>query len=236
MTPHVSTRPENEHLPRARRPRVLWAGLGLLAVGLVILGYVGWQLIGTNIVSERRQAELVEQLQQQWRAPSGTEPEAAPHAGPDVGGPATALVRIPRFGDNYVMPMLEGIGDYELSRGFGHYENSSDPGDVGNYAISAHRTTHGEPLREMPSLRPGDAVVIETRDAVYTYELDTNPNDLNVTFGSTWVLADRPINPDPDGVQPAGSPRLITMTTCSELFHTDYRMVVFGHLVERRAR
>ena len=134
------------------------------------------------------------------------------------------------------MPMLEGIGDYELARGFGHYENSSDPGDVGNYAISAHRTTHGEPLREMPSLRPGDAVVIETRDAVYTYELDTNPNDLNVNFGSTWVLADRPINPDPDGVQPPGSPRLITMTTCSELFHTDYRMVVFGHLVERRAR
>jgi sortase A len=35
-------------------------------------------------------------------------------------------------------------------------------------------------------------------------------------------------------VQPAQRPgqRLITLTTCSELFHTDNRMIAFGHLVD----
>ena len=34
-------------------------------------------------------------------------------------------------------------------------------------------------------------------------------------------------------MQPAQRPgqRLITLTTCSELFHTDDRMIAFGHLV-----
>ena len=44
----------------------LWLGAALLTAGAAMLGYVGWQLIGTNIVSERRQTELVEQLQDRW--------------------------------------------------------------------------------------------------------------------------------------------------------------------------
>ena len=40
-----------------------------------------------------------------------------------------------------------------------------------------------------------------------------------------------PTNPD-GGIEPAQDPgqRLITLTTCSELFHTDNRMVAFGVL------
>jgi sortase A len=30
--------------------------------------------------------------------------------------------------------------------------------------------------------------------------------------------------------------RLLTLTTCAELFHTDDRMVAFGHLVETEPR
>ena len=230
MTDQVSTHPEREGARARRRPRVLWVGVALLAAGVVILGYIGWQLVGTNIVSEHRQAELVAQLEQEWSTTPGTV------LGPDAARPgqAVALVRIPRFGDDYVMPVLEGVGDDELSRGFGHFETSTDPGGVGNYALAAHRVTHGEPLRDMPSLRPGDTVVVETRDAVYTYELDTDPNDLQVDFGSTWVVSSRPANPDAAGVQPDAAPRLITLVTCAELFHTNNRMVVFGHLVDRR--
>jgi sortase A len=35
--------------------------------------------------------------------------------------------------------------------------------------------------------------------------------------------------------QQAGQ-RLITLTTCSELFHTDNRMIAFGHLVSTTGR
>lgn len=218
---------------RRRRSGWLWLGCGLVVAGLVIVGYVAWQLIGTNLVSERRQAELVEQLQDQWGASPGQELGRA--EAPAL-GEAGALVRVPRFGDDYVVPVLEGVGEDELSRGFGHFEGSADPGAVGNYALAAHRVTHGEPLRDMPSLRPGDTVLVETRDAVYTYEIDTDPNQLVVGMDELWVLGTQPVNPRTTGVQPGAGRRLVTLVTCAELFHTDDRMVAFGHLVDREPR
>ena len=218
----------------ARRRVTFWVGTGLVVAGLALLGYVGWQLLGTNIVSERRQRETVAELERQWREPATlVEGEEAPRAEPvDVPlGRASALIRIPRFGDDYVMPVLEGVGDDVLARGFGHFEDSATPGGRGNYALAAHRVTHGEPLRDMPLLRPGDEVLVETRDTVYTYVLDTDPNELVVTFRDVWVVDQRPENPDPAGVNPADEPRLITLTTCAEIFHTDDRMIAFGHLV-----
>jgi sortase A len=198
-----------------------------------MVGYVAWQLIGTNIVSERRQTEVIGQLQDRWRTSPGTE---LSRAEPVRLGEASALIRIPRFADDYVVPVLEGVGESELSSGFGHFVDSAGPGRKGNYALAAHRVTHGEPLQDMPSLRPGDTVLVETRDAVYTYEIDTDPNELVVGLDEVWVLAAQPINPRTTGVQPGDGRRLVTLVTCAELFHTDDRMVAFGHLVDRESR
>ena len=89
----------------------------------------------------------------------------------------------------------------------------------------------------MPDLRPGDEVVVETRAATFTYVLDTGGDDLVVPFTETWVVDALPTNPD-GGVQPEQVPdqHLITLTTCSEIFHTDDRMVAFGHLVSTTPR
>ena len=220
---------------RSGRGVTFWLGLGLVAAGLALLGYVGWQFFGTNIVSERKQRQAVAALQQEWReAPqTSADGERVGAAAPVELGRATALIRIPRFGKDYVMPVFEGVGEDVLARGFGHFEDAAAAGGNGNYALAAHRVTHGEPLRDMPRLRPGDKVVVETRDAVYTYVLDTDPNDLVVTFHDVWVVAPRPENPDPNGVNPADARRLLTLTTCAELFHTDNRMIAFGHLVSK---
>ena len=218
-----------------RRGVSFWLGIGLLAAGLGLLGYVGWQMYGTNIVSERKQREAVEALERQWaEQPTAIDRgDDGPRAEPVRLGTATALIRIPRFGDDYVMPVHEGIADDVLARGYGHFEDAAQAGEKGNYALAAHRVTHGEPLRDMPKLRPGDTVVVETRDTVYTYVLDTNPNDLVVTFHDVWVVAPKPENPQQGGVGPVDDPRLITLTTCAELFHTDNRMIAFGHLVSK---
>ena len=71
-----------------------------------------------------------------------------------------------------------------------------------------------------------------THKITYVYVLDTNPNDLIVPFTSSWVLGMDPRNPA-GGVQAVQGvdERIITLTTCSELFHTDNRMIAFGHLV-----
>lgn len=222
---------------RAGRGLSFWAGLILLLGGLGMLGWVAWQMYGTNIVAKQTHQRLVEDIEAQWSvAPGTTVREAPEEATParDVPlGDASALIRIPAFGDDYVVPVLEGVSDEALASGYGHFPGTADPGERGNYALAAHRVTHGEPLRDMPKLRPGDEVIVETREAIHTYVLDTNPNDLIVTFEDIWVIAPLPTNPD-GGVQPEQKPgqRLITLTTCSELFHTDNRMIAFGHLVD----
>ena len=218
---------------RARRGAAFYLGLGLVLAGLALLGYVAWQFFGTNVVSERMQRSLVDKTEQSWRATPS--PEISDD-GAELPGAADALIRIPRFGRDYVMPVQEGVSDGVLAEGFGHFEHSAEPGEKGNYALAAHRVTHGQPLRHMPDLRPGDTVVVETREATYTYALDTDPNDLVVTFRDVWVVDARPVNPDPSGVQAPDHARLITLTTCAELFHTDNRMIAFGHLVSSTAR
>jgi sortase A len=217
---------------RARRAW-LWSGLALVVAGLVVLGYAGWEYVGTNIVSRHHQHQQVEALRQRWAQGQGPIPER----GDVVPGQASALVRIPRFGSSYVVPVMEGTSSDVLAQGFGHFTDSAPPGAVGNYALAAHRITHGEPLRDMPELRPGDRVEVETRRAVYTYVLDTDPNDLVVPFTAGWVLASFPVNPSGGvGPDPADGRRLITLTSCSELFHTDNRMVAFGYLASARRK
>jgi len=208
-----------------------WIGVGLILAGLSLLGYVAWQFWGTNWVSKRHQRAITSELQKDWAAGQGKLPKFVPR------GQASALIRIPKFGKKYVVPVLEGDPDGTISpdilaRGYGHFAKTADPGEVGNYAVAAHRVTHGEPLRHMPDLRPGDTVIVETVDATYTYVLDTNPNDLVIPFTGIWVLDPLPHNPN-GGPEPKQEPgqRLITLTTCSEIFHTDNRMIAFGHLV-----
>ena len=216
---------------RNRRRVARWTGVALVAAGVVLLGYVGWQLWGTTWVAHREQRELTSALERHWQEPAGDRRNLRPEHTPT--GEASAIVRIPRFGEGYVVPVIEGTAEEVLTKGYGHFTRSADPGEVGNYALAVDRVTRGEPLRRMPELRPGDEVVIETVDTTFTYVLDTDPRRLVVPFTGVWVLDPLPRNPESGGPQPAQEPgqRLITLTTCSEIFHTDDRMIAFGHLV-----
>lgn len=199
---------------RRRRRPWFWLGVVMLLAGLALLGWLAWLFFGTTYVAHREQRHAVQLFEHGQRL---TDVEA--------------VVRIPRFGADYAVPVYEGVGPDVLARGFGHFPASAGPGAVGNYALAAHRVTHGEPLRHMPDLRPGDRVVIETYRTRYVYVLDTDPNALVVPFTAGWVLAAHPTNPDHGPQPPPGQTRLITLTTCSEIFHTDNRMIAFGHLV-----
>ncbi|GAB2759463.1 hypothetical protein GCM10027020_09840 [Nocardioides salsibiostraticola] len=199
----------------------------LMLAGVVMLAWVGWQFFGTNWVSDKRHGEVVAALEQGWSSDQES-------VTTDF-GVADAILTVPRFGDDYAVPILEGDSDEVLAAGVGHLDDTANVGKIGNYVIAAHRITHGEPFADLPSLRPGDEVEIRTRAATYIYELDTGGTDLIVPFTASWVLEPRPTNPNPGGVSAPGDvgERLITLVTCSELFHTDNRSVVFGHLVER---
>lgn len=216
--------------PVTTRRRVsFWLGCGLIAAGLAVLAWVAWQFWGTNWVSERRQGEVASSLRDGW------------DDGQDIVrtdfGNASAILVIPRFGKDFEVPVLEGSSDEVLAAGVGHMEDTAEAGAAGNYVLAGHRVTHGEPFADFPKLEAGDEIYVMTRAATYTYVLDSGGEDLIIPFTKTWVLDRTPINPD-GGTQPPetidGDPNthIITLLTCSEIFHTDNRSVVFGHLVE----
>lgn len=221
---------------RRRRRVLLGGGAVMVTVGLVLLGIVLWQFLGTNWLSKGRQAEAVAAVEEGWGQGTAT-------SSTDW-GTVEALLRIPRFGEDFVVPVLAGSSDEVLAAGVGHLEDTAGAGEVGNYVLAGHRVTNGEPFADFPALREGDLVEVETRDAVHLYELTNGGTELVVDFTADWVLDPRPVNPDPAGVTapltdprdlPAGTApedRLITLLTCSEIFHTDNRSVTFGRLVE----
>lgn len=194
-------------------------GILLLVSGLGLVGWVGWQYFGTGVTSNRTMDQLEGDLRDQWRAPQPTTGK------PSAGTPIT-LLRIPRFGADWEKPVVEGVTADNLARGIGHYPQTQLPGEPGNFAIAGHRVTHGSPFRKLLDLRKGDQVIVETADAVYTYELDTSPRDLTVKPADTWVLAPVPGKPDAAPTRP-----IITLTTCQDLFRSPDRSVAFGHLV-----
>ncbi|WP_028659432.1 class E sortase [Nocardioides insulae] len=215
--------------PSRRGRWLFWPGVILVVAGLALLGYVAWQLWGTNYVSQQRQEQAVTEISEAWQ--QGDSVVATDW------GEAEAIIRIPRFGDDYAIPVFEGTGDEVLSAGYGHFADTAEPGQIGNYALAAHRVTHGEPLRDMPELDVGDQVIVETRQTTYTYELVSGGDDLIVDFHDIWVTDPLPTNPE-GGVQPPQkkNQRLLTLTTCSELFHTDNRMIAFATLVDTARR
>ncbi len=203
----------------------MWRTLGavLVLLGLGVLGYVGWELYGTNVVAGRSQERMHQQIVRAWD--EGREP--SPTATGD------ALVRIPRFGEDWVKPVLLGFDDDTLARSVGRFPDGAEPGEVGNVVLAGHRVTRGEPFRDFLDLRRGDLVVVETRTKVYTYELRGDGDDVRVDFSTSWPL--QPV-PEPDAGSREPTERLITLITCSEIFHTDDRNVVTGVLVDVRPR
>ena len=143
-------------------------------------------------------------------------------------GKGLAILRIPRLGEGYKVPVVEGVRASDLSRGVGHYPTTAPPGAVGNFALAGHRATNGEPFRNLDRMRRGDSIVVETRDTWLTYVVDrtriVRPSD-------TWVI-------DPVPGRPGAEPRerLLTLTTCHPRWSSTYRLIVFSHLASKRAK
>jgi sortase A len=211
--------------PRWRKSPLTLLGIGLLVAGLTCLGWVGFQYFGTNIVSERAFDTESERLRAKWSEESRSDPEGRQQVSA-VPGEAIALLRIPAFGPDYEIPILNGTDLSILSKGVGHYSSTAAPGQIGNFAVAGHRVTNGQPFARLLDLKQGDEIIVETREAIYTYVLDDSPRQLTVRDTDTWVIDPVPGKPDVKPTQP-----LITLTTCQDLFRSADRSIGFGHLI-----
>jgi len=208
-----------------RQSRLTIVGAALLVVGLCCLGWVAYQYVGTNLVAQHAYQTEAKTLRATWVEQTKSDPQGTSQLSPRQ-GEAIGLLRIPALGAGYEVPILSGTGSDVVAKGVGHYSSTAQPGQIGNFAITGFRVTHGRPFARLLGLRRGDEIIVETRDAIYTYVLDEPPRRLTVNKTDTWVIAPVPGRPELKPDQP-----LITLTTCPDLFHSAKRSVGFGHLI-----
>ncbi|MFG2195123.1 class E sortase [Streptomyces sp. NPDC048639] len=205
-----------------------------VTVGTVIVLFVVHVLFWTGVEADRAMASEIDRLQEQWsQAPA---PDAKPAEGeggsasakePYEDGESFAVMHIPRFGSGWAKPVLEGTAAGTLKKGLGHYARTARPGERGNFAVAGHRRTYGDPFKDFPKLRPGDAVVLNDGTTWFTYRIDRKPYR---TLPSDTAV----IDPVPERSPYGGPGRYLTLTTCEPEWGHSHRLIAWAHLDSTR--
>lgn len=200
--------------------------------GVLTLGIVGYQLVVTDLLNDRVQAEarevLLSELDERRETldtpvtvtvpPETTDttgttapplrtieyfPEDAVAEGEPLGA-----IRIPSIEVDWVL--FAGVTPSTLNQGPGHMPWTPLPGQPGNAVISGHRTTYGAPFFDLDQLQPGDIIEVETAIGVHTY---TVRETIIVSPTDVWVTDPKP-----------GA--WLTLTTCHPKFSAAQRLIV----------
>ncbi|MFG1805449.1 class E sortase [Streptomyces sp. NPDC049040] len=201
-----------------------------ITTGVLMLLFVTYQLWWTNVRAHQQANGAANNLQHQWDSASA-DPNRVP--GTFSPGQGFAIMYIPKL--DVKAPIAQGVSKHDvLDKGMiGHYDgalNTAMPWDKsGNFAVAAHRNTHGEPFRYINHLERGDKVVVETASEYYTYEITSSLPSTPPT--NTDVL-----KPIPAGSGYTAPGRYLTLTTCTPEFTSTNRLIVWGKLIEERPR
>jgi len=244
----IDATPADVPMRRPRRRRASPVGvIGEIFVtaGVLVLLFLGWQVWLNDIIVGAEQTSAANELAEKWDKPATSAPPSAtptptetsaPDATPvraDPGEPVVAKAPaesvsfanliVPRLGADYRRPIAEGVGLDVLNNrktGVGHYPETQMPGQVGNFAVAAHRTTYGAGFHDIGTLLVGDNIYVETEDGWYQY----------VYRGTEYV---RPtgigvLEPVPQSAGLASTDRVITMTSCHPYFSSAERIIAYG--------
>ena len=214
----------------------------LMIIAGALLGlYVLWQLFYTDVEANHVQEQTVADLDWAYtpeitaNTPDDTGTETIPDElklSPDTAevmdepsfGTTFGTFYVPRWGEDYVKPISEGITRHEIldRLGIGHYPHTGMPGALGNFAISAHRTTYGKPFNRIAEIKKDDYLIVQTETAWYVYR--ATGHDI-VRPTQVEVIAPVPNDPNADS-----DGHYITMTSCHPMFSATHRYVVWGEL------
>lgn len=192
----------------------------LITVGVLVLGYILWQPWYTSTVVTAKQTQISDSVAEQWR-PSVAPTTEAQQGTPSLEGMPTlgkaadysvfAVMHVPAFAKNFSNVIAETTDLPKVlnldEKGVGHYSNTQQLGEVGNFALAGHRSG---PLinsfREVMNLRVGDPIFIETKDGWYTYRFR------NIEY--VWPSSVDVLNPFPRLSGNPGTDHILTLTTC----------------------
>lgn len=223
--------------PRRRASVVGVLGELLITAGVVVMLFLGWYVWLNDIIAGAQQQNAASEVQEQLRAEferdraeSPDEPseprdpgEPAVTAAPPEGEAFGTLI-VPRFGDSYVRTIASGVDLQTVLNnprlGVGHYMETQMPGELGNVALAAHRTTYGAPFADIAELRVGDRIYVETRDGWYEYVFR------NLEY--VWPTAVQVLEPVPQAPQVEANERYLTLTSCNPKFSAAERIIAYA--------
>jgi sortase A len=213
-----------------------------ITVGTVIVLFVMYVLFWTGVKADSATDGEIVRLQEEWTrlpvdvpaspaptpSPAGSEspaPAPAPAPAPRayVDGKPFAVMYIPRFGAGWDWPVLEGTAARTLKKGLGHYAGTARLGETGNFSVAGHRRTYGDPFKDFPKLRPGDAVILTDGTTWFTYRIRNKP--YRTVPGDVAV-----IDPVPSRSGFDGPGRYLTLTTCEPEWGSSHRLIAWAHL------
>jgi sortase A len=196
-------------------------GWTLMSAGVLLILFVVYQLFVTNVITDRFQDGLRQDLAERFQQPAG-----GGGGGPNpLPGEALGVIRIPAIGLDAAF--VEGTAPEDLKKGPGHYDSTPMPGEGGNVGIAGHRTTYGKPFWALDELGAGDQILVRTAEGRFVYRV-------------TWT---RVVTPDRgevlgvagsearDGSLLCGEVECLTLTTCHPRFSAAERLIVRGVLV-----
>jgi sortase A len=180
--------------PEPPNPVLQGAGVALLLLAVVVLGFIGYLYFLSGVQQARSQAVLYQKLQIQLGQVGGV---VAP-LGPTTPGDPIAILNIPSIGINYIV-LVEGTSAEKLMLGPGHLRTTPYPWQAGVSEIFGRRATFGGPFARLEELRPGALIETITGQGKATYTIaavanskvrivDQNPNRLLLFTASSPVV------------------------------------------------
>ncbi|MDO4259293.1 MAG: class E sortase [Actinomycetaceae bacterium] len=221
------------HIRRETPARGFWYGfigvigeLCITAAGVLAL-FAFWQVYWTSFEVEAPRQEKITAFEKE-NAPTknqGVEEfsEPPPFAIDTPDGEIYGLLHFPTW-DWMKTPLAQGTTDYVLDQGFaGHYDETAQPGGVGNFSVAGHRLTQGNNFQRVEELKEGDPVVVNLKDYYLTYRVvrtqivaADDPDNIRVIAP---VIDDISFNKTP-------TERWMTMTTCHPMWNNHERFIV----------
>jgi sortase A len=147
---------------------------------------------------------------------------AGPLRSAAIGNGSIGILRIPRLGGDYAQEIGEGVSERTvLNTRIGHFPGTAAAGEVGNFALAGHRTSHHAPLLRINELVVGDEILVETATSNVVYKFRSLEYVSANAIDVTW--------PTPRSESPATT-GTITFVACNPLRSTAERIIVYGVL------